>query len=331
MLPNEHAPEPRRPLHSPSCARPKPGGRLPRLRRPGDRPPHCRHLRRRGRCRPFSSLVIRRPGSARRQSECAAGRPDRRRRRRLRAGPRGVGPAPREVRRSRHARRPGARLWRDRRPGRAVGDTGHTDFMTPEERTSRNDAPVRVVRGDRRPARQHRQRRAARVTVFHDSPADKAGLRTGDVLLEVDGVPAAGSSLNDVIERIRGESGTPVELTVRAGEDGTPRTLKIVRGESRSSPCPRRSSRARHWPPPDRAVLAPRGRGRPDGAPRAAQGASRPAGPRSPWQPRRLRRRGRRHRQPVPFLGHRLHRAQRRGRGEGHPRSPRTACGPTCR
>ena len=40
----------------------------------------------------------------------------------------------------------------------------------------------------------------------------------------------------------------------------------------------------------------------------------------SPWQPRRLRRRGRRHGQPVPFLGHRLHRTQRPGRGqEGHP------------
>ena len=68
-------------------------------------------------------------------------------------------------------------------------------------------------------------------TVFHDSPADKAGLRTGDVILEVDGVPAAGSSLDDVVGRIRGEAGTAVELTVRAGEDGTPRTLKIVRGE----------------------------------------------------------------------------------------------------
>ena len=33
------------------------------------------------------------------------------------------------------------------------------------------------------------------------------------------------------MERIRGEAGTAVELTVRAGEDGTPRTLKITRGE----------------------------------------------------------------------------------------------------
>ena len=113
----------------------------------------------------------------------------------------------------------------------AVGDTGHTDFMTPEERTSRNDALSGSYVGigvqlDNTDSDEPRV-----VTVFHDSPADKAGLRTGDVILEVDGVPAAGSSLDDVVERIRGESGTAVELTVRAGEDGTPRTLKITRGE----------------------------------------------------------------------------------------------------
>ena len=113
----------------------------------------------------------------------------------------------------------------------AVGDTGHTDFMTPEERTSRNDAlsGSYVGIGVQLDSTDSDEPRV--VTVFHDSPADKAGLRTGDVILEVDGVPAAGSSLDDVVERIRGEAGTAVELTVRAGEDGTPRTLKIVRGE----------------------------------------------------------------------------------------------------
>ncbi len=113
----------------------------------------------------------------------------------------------------------------------AVGDTGHTDFMTPEERSSRNDALSGSYVGigvqlDNTDTDEPRV-----VTVFHDSPADKAGLRTGDIILEVDGVPAAGSSLSDVVERIRGEAGTSVELTVRAGEDGTPRTLNIVRGD----------------------------------------------------------------------------------------------------
>jgi carboxyl-terminal processing protease len=113
----------------------------------------------------------------------------------------------------------------------AVGDTGHTDFMTPEERASRNDALSGSYVGigvqlDTTPAGE-----PLVVTVFRDSPADKAGLRTGDIILEVNGVPAAGSSVSDVVEKIRGEAGTEVELTVRAGANGTPRTLKITRGE----------------------------------------------------------------------------------------------------
>jgi carboxyl-terminal processing protease len=113
----------------------------------------------------------------------------------------------------------------------AVGDTGHTDFMTPEERASRNDALSGSYVGIGVQLDTTEAGEPLVVTVFRDSPADKAGLGTGDIILEVDGVPAAGSSVSDVVERIRGEAGTEVELTVRAGENGTPRTLKIVRGE----------------------------------------------------------------------------------------------------
>jgi len=113
----------------------------------------------------------------------------------------------------------------------AVGDTGHTDFMTPEERAARNDAlsGSYVGIGVQLDTTEGGEPRI--VTVFRDSPADKAGLRTDDIILEVDGVPAAGKSTSDVVESIRGEAGTTVELTVRAGEDGKPRTLKITRGE----------------------------------------------------------------------------------------------------
>ena len=44
----------------------------------------------------------------------------------------------------------------------AVGDTGHTDFMTPEERAARNDVAVRLLRRHRRPHRHDRRRPAAR-------------------------------------------------------------------------------------------------------------------------------------------------------------------------
>ena len=43
----------------------------------------------------------------------------------------------------------------------AVGDTGHTSFLTPEERVQRVQRPVRQVRRDRRPHRRRRGRSAA--------------------------------------------------------------------------------------------------------------------------------------------------------------------------
>jgi carboxyl-terminal processing protease len=113
----------------------------------------------------------------------------------------------------------------------AVGDTGHTDFMTPEERASRNDALSGSYVGIGVQLDTTATGEPRVVTVFRDSPADKAGLRTGDIILEVDGVAAAGKSVSDVVEEIRGETGTKVELTVQAEENGTPRTLTITRGE----------------------------------------------------------------------------------------------------
>ena len=68
-------------------------------------------------------------------------------------------------------------------------------------------------------------RRGGQLTVlkpFLDSPAERAGLREGDVISHVDGVPTAGIPVNDAVERIRGPEDVPVVLSVRRlGEDHT--------------------------------------------------------------------------------------------------------------
>lgn len=53
--------------------------------------------------------------------------------------------------------------------------------------------------------------------VFQGGPAREAGLRPGDLLVQVDGVPTAGASLTEVTGRVRGEVGAPVSLVVRRG------------------------------------------------------------------------------------------------------------------
>ncbi len=67
------------------------------------------------------------------------------------------------------------------------------------------------------------------VSPMDDTPADKAGMEAGDLILQLDEVPVKGMSLNEAIEAMRGEPGSEVKLTfVREGEP-TPKELNIVR------------------------------------------------------------------------------------------------------
>lgn len=59
-------------------------------------------------------------------------------------------------------------------------------------------------------------------SVIDGTPAFKAGLKSGDVILEVDGKKTQGKSIDEVASMIRGEEGTVVTLTLaRAGKEGT--------------------------------------------------------------------------------------------------------------
>jgi len=70
--------------------------------------------------------------------------------------------------------------------------------------------------------------RLAVVAPIAGSPAERAGLRPGDVITAVDGIPAAGSTAAATLDRIRGPKGMPVTLTiVRAG--APPSDVTIVR------------------------------------------------------------------------------------------------------
>jgi carboxyl-terminal processing protease len=113
----------------------------------------------------------------------------------------------------------------------AVGDTGHTDFMTPEERERRNQAlsgsyvgiGVRIDVTDAGLPRV--------LTVFADSPAEAAGIKDGDVIVAVDGKDTTESTVDAVATLIRGEAGTTVSVTVRAEGTGPERTVDIVRAD----------------------------------------------------------------------------------------------------
>lgn len=60
------------------------------------------------------------------------------------------------------------------------------------------------------------------VTPLEGTPAQKAGIRKGDFIREVDGESTLGISLSQAVDRITGEQGTKVTLTIeRPGVEGT--------------------------------------------------------------------------------------------------------------
>lgn len=65
--------------------------------------------------------------------------------------------------------------------------------------------------------------------VFPGDPASRAGLRAGDRIVSIDGDSTDGMSIADALQRIRGQPGTSVGLSVRRPETGDRVDLTIVR------------------------------------------------------------------------------------------------------
>ena len=69
------------------------------------------------------------------------------------------------------------------------------------------------------------------VSPIPDSPADKAGIRTGDVILEINGESTSGMSLAETVLKIRGTKGTSVTLLILHQDETSPVEIEIVRDE----------------------------------------------------------------------------------------------------
>lgn len=72
------------------------------------------------------------------------------------------------------------------------------------------------------------QDRVRVVSLLPNTPAERAGILAGDVIVTIDGEDAHEMALDEAVQKIVGEAGTTVELVVERS-DGTTKTFEMVR------------------------------------------------------------------------------------------------------
>ena len=110
----------------------------------------------------------------------------------------------------------------------ALGDTGHSRFLSPGMVKALDELQRNKFEGIGAEIQIH----AGQVVIvapLDGSPAQRAGLRAGDVILDVDGRGTAGLPLDQVVSRVAGPAGTPVRLTILSPSSGRTREVNLVR------------------------------------------------------------------------------------------------------
>ena len=95
----------------------------------------------------------------------------------------------------------------------ALGDTGHTSFMSPEMVKSNSSYLQGQFEGIGAQV-ESKDGHVVIVAPFDNSPAQRAGLHAGDVVLKVDGQDMTGMTIDQVVSKILGPAGTTVTLTI---------------------------------------------------------------------------------------------------------------------
>jgi carboxyl-terminal processing protease len=67
------------------------------------------------------------------------------------------------------------------------------------------------------------------IAPIDGTPAQRAGIASGDEIIEIDGVSVRNSGLNDAIGKMRGHAGTPLTIKVRRQDYDDPLTFHLTR------------------------------------------------------------------------------------------------------
>ena len=94
----------------------------------------------------------------------------------------------------------------------------YTRYLTAEEYQEIRDAVDGTFQGIGITMNSSKDGYVQVLSVFEDSPAEKAGIQAGDRILAVNGEILTGNDLEHASSRIKGEAGTSVTLTIRRGD-----------------------------------------------------------------------------------------------------------------
>ena len=112
----------------------------------------------------------------------------------------------------------------------ALGDTGHTSYLTPEQREARLTSIQGRFTGIGAQLGEE-QGFPIIVAPFDGSPAQKAGIKPGDVIVAVNGEEVTGLTLTEIAEKVRGPADSQVTLTLFRQEENRSLEITVTRGE----------------------------------------------------------------------------------------------------
>ena len=110
----------------------------------------------------------------------------------------------------------------------SLGDTGHSRFLTPEMLKQEQNLARGRFEGIGAEV-QMKNNQLIIVAPIDGSPAQRAGLKPGDIILKVDDQDVGGLPLDQAVERILGPAGTQVKLSILNPKTTTTKDITLIR------------------------------------------------------------------------------------------------------
>ena len=117
----------------------------------------------------------------------------------------------------------------------ALGDTGHSVFLTPSMVKELKVTETGRLKGVGVEVQVNTNRQVVILTPLDNSPAQRAGLKSGEIIISVNGRDVMGMPLNEVANQISGPVGTTVEMGILNPKSHSFRNVSIVRADIKIS------------------------------------------------------------------------------------------------